>query len=157
MNNLTLLALSDLKPLDPEIEALFAFLMASFGVGFLGLVLWFVVSTLIPKHLNKRVEKIKADKAIWFDVKESVIHRGPRELKITEDTVEHFVCKLVFGEPEEYHSDVSVLEAASEDDLKQRTVYQAVQRLNAKANGELGIRELFIRNKSKTALNKNYR
>lgn len=157
MSNLSLFALPDLKPIDPDIEAFFMFLMALFGIGFIGIVLWFGISTLVPKYLNKRAEKIRADKTIWFDAKESVIHHGSRKLRITEDTVEHFVCKLVFSEPEEYHSDVSVLEAAREDDLKQRTVYQAVKRLNAKANDELRIRDLFIRNKSKTALNKSYR
>ncbi|HYH75809.1 MAG TPA: hypothetical protein VD735_07685 [Candidatus Saccharimonadales bacterium] len=113
---------------------------------------------LLMLYRQKHTEKIEADRDLWFDEEESVLHRGPRQLKIPENTIEFYVCKNVFSERDKYHLDVNIIAEAGGDNFKERPVYFAVVRLNKKVKADLGFKEdLFIRGKQKTALNVSYR
>jgi hypothetical protein len=146
------------EPTIDDINNIFAFILAAFAVGLIGMLLWHFVPLLISYYRDRRAEKIKVNSTIWFDTTESVLYRGSQQLKIPENTIEFFVCKLIFDERDKYQLDENVLDAYGGDSFKQRPVYQAVVRLNKKVKSELKLKEdLFIRGRERTALNNNFR
>jgi hypothetical protein len=158
MNTHFLFAVTDLKPLDPEIEAMFVLIFSALALAGVGMVLWYLIPIIISKYRHKRDEKIKATTTVWFDSKESLLRRGPRQLRIEERTIEFFVCKMIFNQRDEYQLDEDVLEEYDRSADTARPVYQAITRLNKKTKSELKIKDdLFIRGKSRTALNPKFR
>jgi hypothetical protein len=146
-------AIQDLKPIDPDITTAFVWVMG-FGVAMLvGFLAW----RFIIHARSKRTEKVKAEGEIWFDIQKSTLHKGSRQIAIPESSLEYYVCKLVFKDPEAYQTDLDILEAAGEDDKNDRAVYFAVDRINNKAKRELKINDkLLKRNRERTRLNDNY-
>lgn len=138
---------------DPDINNITKWIMVPLLIAFIVLTIAAITSYLHKERNKKRV----ANNEVWFDEKEANLNRGSKQIKIPENTIEYFVCKQVFNQKGNYHLDLNVLEEAGGDTFKQRPVYQAVMRLNKKAKNELGLEELFIRGKEKTALNSKYR
>lgn len=140
-----------------DITMLTSFFMGAILIAGIGILLWRLIPEIISNHHTKRSEDAKEAVNVWFDETESVLHRGPQSLKIPENTIEFYVCQMIFEERDKYQKDLYILEEAGSDISKGRAVYQAVTRLNKKAKIELGIEELFIRGKEKTGLSKIYR
>lgn len=138
---------------DPDINNIAKWIMIPLFIAFIALIVVAITNYLHKVRNMKRI----ANNEVWFDEKEAILNRGTKHIKIPENTIEYFVCKQVFNQKGSYHLDLNVLEEAGGDTFKQRPVYQAVMRLNKKAKSELGLEELFIRGKEKTALNVKYR
>lgn len=139
----------DMEKVRP-ISELFVWIMGFLVVFTIFYILWH----FIRAYWGYRGEKADADRTISLNSKESVLYRGHRSLEVPENSLEYFVCKLVFEELDEPQLDVNVLEAAGKDPLDQRAVYQAVRRLNGKAKLALQLKgDLLKRGKEKTALN----
>lgn len=150
-------AVEDLKLLDPEIMSVFMWIMGILFALLLGAIFIYLYRLFQERRKNKLVEKQKAEKDLWFDVHKSILHRGSNQVKIPENTLEYFVCKLVFKNPTVYQSDWDVLQAAGEEDKKDRAVYFAVDRINNKARRALKLEDkLLKRSKEHTRLNDNY-
>jgi len=149
--------LDKLKPIDPGISAAFAWIMGLVFVALLGLVSAYLVFTIRSRRDNKRIEKLKAESDIWFDEHKSILHKGSRQVAIPESSLEYYVCKLVFQNPTVYREDWDVLQAAGEEDKKDRAVYFAVDRVNNKAKRAFKMEDkLLKRNAERTRLNDNY-
>lgn len=142
---------------DPDINNIFIFVMSAVLIMLIIAVLYEYGPKLYSSHKTKRIKKNTADKKVWFDTENSVLYRGTRKLVVPESTIEFYVCKLIFENTSKYQDDVDILTASGGDTFKQRTVYQAVLRLNKKARSGLGIDDLFVRGKEKTALNTKFR
>ena len=139
---------------DPELNKLFLFLMAIPVIAAIGLVLYHFTPYFIKSYKEKRNTKIEASKNIWFDTEKSILHRDTRELALPENSLEYFVCKLIFDEPGEPQLDYDVLEAAGKDVFDRRAVEQAVRRVNKKAKTTLQLKnDLLLRRREKTSLN----
>lgn len=139
----------DMEKVQP-ISGIFIWIMGFLVVFTVFYILW----QLIKAYWEYRAEKAEENKNIGFDSKESRLYRGHRSLPVPENSLEYFVCKLVFEELDEPQLDVNVLEAAGKDPLEQRAVYQAVRRLNGKARTDLELKgDLLKRGKEKTTLN----
>lgn len=139
---------------DPDLDKFFLFLMAIPVVAAIGLTLYHLIPYLIKNYKEKRNTKIEANRNIWFDAEKSTLHRDNRELTLPENSLEYFVCKLVFDEPDKPQLDYNVLEAAEKDVFDRRAVEQAVRRVNKKAQSTLQLKsDLLLRRKEKTSLN----
>ena len=142
---------------DPELNKLFLFLMAIPIVAAIGLVLYHVTPYLIKRYKEKRVTEIETSRKLSFDPTKSTLNRGTHELAIPDNSLEYFVCKLVFDEREKPQLDLNVLEAAGrkdDDGDDPRAVEQAVRRVNKKAKDTLQLKgDLLLRRKEKTFLN----
>ena len=150
-------AIEDLKPIDPEITAAFAWVMGILFVILMGVIFVYLFQLFHTRRKNKQIEKQKAEKDFWFDTDKSILHRASLELKIPESTLEYYVCKLVFKDPKVYQTDLDILEEAGEEDKNDRAVYFAIDRINNKAKRELKLEvNLLKRNKERTRLNDNY-
>jgi hypothetical protein len=138
---------------DPDINSIFMWIMIPLLIAFVALIIVAFTNYFRKQRAKKRI----ANNEIWFDEKEALLNRGSRQLKIPENTIEFYICKQVFLQKSNYHLDLNILEESGGDTFKQRPVYQAVMRLNKKAKSDLGLDDLFIRGKEKTALNVKYR
>lgn len=124
-------------------------------VGVLYIAITEIIVPAVKSSWQEREEKAEADKNIGFDLKKSLLYRGHREVQIPENSLEYFVCKLVFEESDEPQLDLNILEAAEKDPINdRRAVEQAVRRINKKAKNDLQLRnDLLLRRKEKTLLN----
>ena len=114
-----------------------------------------IIVPAVKSSWQKREEKVEADGNIEFDLKKSTLNRGHRSLQVPENSLEYFVCKLVFKDAEKPQLDINVLEAAKKDVFSdRRAVEQAVRRINKKAKADLELKNnLLLRRKEKTLLN----
>lgn len=152
-----LFAIEKLKPIDPGITAFFAWVMGGLFVILLGMGSVYLVQLLRTRSKTKEIEKLKAEQDIWFDAHKSILHKGPRETPIPESSLEYYVCKLIFKDPQVYRDDLDILLAAGEEDKNDRAVYFAVDRINNKARRAFKLEDkLLKRNKERTRLNDNY-
>lgn len=138
--------------IEPDVTNFFLWIYAALFIALLVLI----GKDMASSYIKMRRDKAESDKDLRFDSKESKLIRGSRELDIPENSLEYFVCKLVFESPTEYQSDTDVLEAAGRgsDSFEMRPVYQAVKRLNKKSMKSLELKsDLFKRGKEKTGLN----
>lgn len=129
-------------------------------LGVVGLLVWKFAPILHTRQQQKRLEKMKAANAIWFDHVESELHCGHNKIRIEPNSFEHFVCKITFKAPSKYTKDLDIFDEADEaKGVKEtrRGVEQAVRRLNKKVKA-LGLKEdLFKRGKERTSVNDEYR
>lgn len=127
------------------------------GLFTVGWIIWHVAPMAYRYQKENREAKLEAANAIWFDVKESSLHCGYNRLRIEPQSLEHFVCKISFAEPSEYHDDLDIFEAKDHSNDLGRGVEQAVRRLNKKASA-LGLKsDLLKRGKDSTSVNDEYR
>lgn len=124
-------------------------------VGVLYIAITEIIVPAVKSSWQKREEKAEADGNIEFDLKKSTLNRGHRSLQVPENSLEYFVCKLVFKDAEKPQLDINVLEAAKKDVFSdRRAVEQAVRRINKKAKAVLELKnDLLLRRKEKTLLN----
>jgi len=150
-------AIQNLKPIDPDITNPFYWAMTLLVIALLTIVTAYFVLRVRERRENKRAEKLKAEQDIWFDEHKSILHKGSQQVAIPESSLEYYVCKLVFKNPQVYQDDWDILHAAGEIDKKDRAVYFAVDRINYKARHAFKIDDkLLKRNSQKTRLNDNY-
>ncbi len=149
--------LDKLRPLDPTISAAFAWVMALIFVALVVAVAGYLILVFRSRRDNKVAEKLKAEQDIWFDEHKSILHKSTRQVAIPENSLEYYVCKLVFQNPQVYQDDWDILQAAGEEDKKDRAVYFAVDRVNNKARKAFEMEDkLLKRNAQRTRLNDNY-
>lgn len=121
---------------------------------------WLAHQTRLTKRqaiLEAQEAELLARQHIQFDPKRSVLTRGSLQTTIPAGTLEYHLCKAVFGEPDEYHSDLNVLQDAGMDGFENRAAYQASRRINDKAKERLELKDdLLKRSNRKTILNKKY-
>lgn len=140
---------------DPDITKAGLFIYAVLFLVMIGITLRYLAPAVYSSYKKHRQSKAEANRNIWFDIKKSVLYRDNRELEIPENSLEYFVCKLVFEEPDEPQTDYNIIEAAEKDPINdRRAVEQAVRRVNKKAKGALELKsDLLLRRKEKTFLN----
>lgn len=139
--------------IDPEVTQFLSGAMILMLVVSIGVIIW----KIFESRKIEREEEFEARKHIDFDSKKCVLTRGSLRLEIPYDTLEYFVCKVVFEEPTQYHSDSTILEYARMDDEAERPVYQASRRINQKAKKDLELEDdLLKRAKLRTILNEKY-
>lgn len=147
--------LSAIEPLniDPKTERqvtqIFIFVFIGLGIAAVGAI----VATVIKGRIDKKV----FNETISFDENDSQLIKGSHYIKIPDGTIEYYVCKMIFADRDKFQNDSDIIEEFGGDNFKLRPVYQAVLRVNKKAESVLGIKDLFIRGKDKTALNEKYR
>lgn len=139
--------------------------IATFGLWVMGFIIfgvlfwvaWKAVPFIISERKADREEEAEFEKKIWFDTHKSILHKGSRQLKIPEGSLEHYVCKFVFKNPKVYQNDWDILEAAREVDKGDRALYFAVDRINKKASKAFNLdSKLLKHSKEKTRLNDTY-
>jgi hypothetical protein len=149
--------LDKLKPLDPTINAAFAWVMGLIFIALVVAVAGYLILVFRSRRDDKVAEKLKTEQDIWFDEHKSILHKSTRQVAIPESSLEYYVCKLVFKNPKVYQDDWDILLAAGEADKKDRAVYFAVDRINGKARRAFEMEDkLLKRSKQKTRLNDNY-
>lgn len=146
---------------DPDVNNLFLGLMLLILVIGLSVIVWQATPYVYRYIKKRRIERAKEANSIWYDTKESELHRGFKQIRIEPKSLEHFVCKITFSSPSRYIDDLTIFEArdAAIDHRQesQRGVEQAVRRLNKKGR-ELGLKnDLFRRSKEHTSVNNEYR
>jgi len=150
-------AIQDLKPVDPEITAAFAWVMGILAVLLFGLILFYLANLFFAYSKKRKQQLREARDSIWFDYKESILHCGLNKMRIEPTSLEHYVCKLTFNSPSKYYEDIDIFYAKDHAKDLGRGVEQAVRRLNKKAR-ELGLKnDLFKRGKDSTSVNDEYR
>lgn len=158
MHLTVLFAIEKLKPIDPDINKVFLLLMSVMFISGLGVVAWQIAPIIFAHYRVKRSEKIRADNDMWFNAIESTLHRGHRSISIEKNSIEYYVCKLIFASPYRSREDGDIFDARGQNKERKRGVYQAVNRLNKKASESLGLENnLFNRNKEDTFVNDIYR
>lgn len=150
MNKLNFFAVTELD-IDPKITEFFIWIYVLLFVVGIGMLIWNIITAKIK---NRTIQNV-ADRAIQFDSVKSIIYRNHRQLNIPDQSLEYYVCKLVFEEQDEPQLDLNVLEAAGKyDNDDPRAVEQAVRRVNKKAKDSLELKnDLLLRRKEKTFLN----
>lgn len=153
-------AVEDLKPIDPEITAAFAWVMAILAVAFIGMIIVYSARLFIGYRKRKNQKLREAKDAIWFDHVESELHCELNKMRIEPKSFEYFVCKLILKAPSQHTTDLDIFDEAERAKGIQETnrgVEQAVRRLNKKAK-TLGLKDdLFKRSKERTSVNDEYR
>jgi len=141
--------------IDPEVTNFFLWIYALIFIVTIAYTAKAAIPPLTAHYLERRRSRAEANKHIWFDIKKSVLRRDNRELEIPENSLEYFVCKLVFEESHEPQTDYNIIEAAEKDPINdRRAVEQAVRRVNKKAKDALELKsDLLLRRKEKTFLN----
>lgn len=140
---------------DPEVTNFFLWIYILIFIVAVVFTAKAAIPPLTAYYLERRRIRAEANKYIWFDIKKSVLRRDTRELEIPENSLEYFVCKLVFEETDKPQTDYNIIEAAEKDPINdRRAVEQAVRRVNKKAKGALELKsDLLLRRKEKTFLN----
>jgi len=150
-------AMQDLKPLDPEIQSAFLWVMGFFAVVLFGLIVFWLITVFLDYSKKRKQQLREARDSIWFDHNDSVLHCGLNKVRIEPSSLEHYVCKISFKSPSKYHSDTDIFYAKDHANDLGRGVEQAVRRLNKKAKA-LGLQnDLFKRGKDNTSVNDEYR
>jgi hypothetical protein len=131
------------------------------GVMALILIFGFIYLTFLYYTQKKKdeEEELEARNHIKFNPTKSIITSGHLGLEIPNGTLEYFVCKAVFSNPNRYHSDLDVENNADNSSaFSQRAVYKSVIRINNKARNELQLKEdLLKRSRERTILNDRYK
>ena len=151
--------------IDPEtmneLHTVFTFIYVVLGLITVAILGKMLVPLGYKKYKKRRKSNFETTNAIWFDSKESQLHRGTKHVQIEFQSYEYYVCKLTLENPNEYTTDTDVFDARSEYvkyKESERGVEQAVKRLNDKAVAELGIdTKLLKRAKQQTTVAENYR
>lgn len=104
----------------------------------------------MPPEPKRRPNKV------LFDIKTSTLSYGKKDCLIPDESLEHYVCKLVFKNRRVAAKEVDILDAAGVGQDSQRPVYDAHLRVNAKIKKQLELDRLLIYRASKVRLNKVY-
>lgn len=110
-----------------------------------------------PVEQTKPSEPKKLTNKVLFDIKTSTLSFGRKDCLIPDESLEHYVCKLVFKNRRAAAKEVDILDAAGVGQDSQRPVYDAHLRVNAKVKKQLGLDKLLIYRAAKVRLNKAYK
>jgi len=106
---------------------------------------------------QKPSEPKKPTNKVVFDIKTSTLSLGKKDCLIPDESLEHYVCKLVFRNRRVAAKEIDILDAAGVGQDSQRPVYDAHLRVNAKVKKQLGLDRLLIYRAAKVRLNKVYK
>jgi len=107
-----------------------------------------------PMPLPEKPQKTK--RKITFDAKTSTLSYGKKECLIPDESLEHYVCKLVFKNRKVGAKEIDILDAAGIGQDSLRPVYDAHLRVNTKVKTKLDIPKLLTYRAAKVRLNKVY-
>lgn len=139
--------------IDPETEKQ---LTQFFGVLMILIVVTGIIAFIAAMIKSKNDDK-EFEKTVTFDEEDSRLLKGSHYVKIPDGTIEYYVCKMIFADRQKFQTDTDILEEYDKGNINLRPVYQAVLRVNKKAEDVLGLDNLLIRGRDKTALNEKYR
>jgi hypothetical protein len=103
---------------------------------------------------QKPLSSPQSKNKVLFDTKISTLTLGKKECLIPDESLEHYVCKLVFKNRKIGAKETDVLDAAGFGQNSIRPVYDAHLRVNTKAKEHLGIEKLLVYKAAKIRLNK---
>lgn len=83
-----------------------------------------------------------AQDKVRFDVKASKLTFNGKTCDIPDETLEHYICKLVFKNRRVAAKEDDILEYTTKSQESQRAVYDAMLRINKKASNHLGTPKL---------------
>lgn len=102
-------------------------------------------ATKPDKHEKHQIEpteiEIPQDK-VRFDAKASKLTYNGKSCNIPDETLEYYICKLVFKNRRVAAKEDDILEYTTKSQESQRAVYDAMLRINKKANKQLGTPKL---------------
>lgn len=153
-----------LKPVDPEINNIFIGFFILLIITVIIMTGWQFLKDRNTSHKEKlkdqktmHEKELETRKHVTFNKDKSMLIRGSLTIEIPRDTLEYYVCEVVFSEPTKLHRDFVILEYARMDDDADRPVYQAMRRINEKVKKNLEIDDgLLKRVKLQTILNQKY-
>lgn len=90
---------------NPDVTTAFLWIFAIILVGGMGYIAWIILSGM---YRQKRTEN-ELKQTMVFDEQESTLYYNNYQCKLTEQSLEFYVCKAAFDKPNEYHSDVDIL------------------------------------------------
>lgn len=93
---------------------------------------------------------------VRFDHRSSVLSMGSKECQIPDESLEYYVCKLVFKNRQLAANEDDILENSVKSQDSKRAVYDAMLRVNKKAKTYLGIEKLLFFKSAKVRINKKY-
>jgi hypothetical protein len=102
-------------------------------------------------------EPKKQPNKVLFDVRTSTLSLGRKDCQIPDESLEHYVCKLVFKNRRVAAKEIDILDAAGIGQDSRRPAYDAHLRVNAKVKKLLGIDKLLTYRAAKIRIDKKYR
>lgn len=94
---------------------------------------------------------------VLFDIRTSTLSYGKKDCLIPDESLEHYVCKLVFKNRRVAAKETDILDAAGVGQDSRRPVYDARLRVNTKVKKQLGIDKLLTYRAAKVRIDKKYR
>ena len=97
-----------------------------------------------------------AHRKVSFDTMSSILSDTISTCNIPQGTLEYWLCKLVFRNKKTPAKEQDIIEAFGGSYESQRAVYDAVGRINKRAEAALGIKKLLIFKMATVRIDKNY-
>lgn len=97
-----------------------------------------------------------AQDKVRFDAKASKLTYNSKSCYIPDETLEYYICKLVFKNRRSAAKEDDILEYTSKSQDSQRAVYDAMLRINKKANKQLGTPKLLSYKAAKVRITAKY-
>lgn len=93
---------------------------------------------------------------VRFDAKASKLTFSGKTCDIPDETLEHYICKLVFKNRRVAAKEDDILEYTTKSQESQRAVYDAMLRINKKASNQLGTPKLLSYKAAKVRITAKY-
>jgi hypothetical protein len=104
----------------------------------------------LPKLIAPSQDKVR------FDAKASKLTFDGKTCEIPDETIEYYICKLVFKNRKVAAKEDDILEYTAKSQDSQRAVYDAHLRVNKKVSKELGISKLLSYKAAKIRITAKY-
>lgn len=115
-----------------------------------------------PAHFDNDTEPTKPESnevtqdKVRFDAKASKLTYNGKSCGIPDETLEYYICKLVFKNRKVAAKEDDILEYTTKSQDSQRAVYDAMLRINKKARKQLGTEKLLSYKAAKVRITINY-
>lgn len=115
-----------------------------------------------PAHFDNDAEPTKPESneatqdKVRFDAKASKLTYSGKSCGIPDETLEYYICKLVFKNRKVAAKEDDILEYTTKSQDSQRAVYDAMLRINKKAREQLGIEKLLSYKAAKVRITTKY-
>ncbi len=115
-----------------------------------------------PAHFDNDAEPAKPESnevsqdKVRFDAKASKLTFSGKSCDIPDETLEYYICKLVFKNRRTAAKEDDILEYTTKSQDSQRAVYDAMLRINKKAREQLGIEKLLSYKAAKVRITAKY-
>lgn len=109
-----------------------------------------------PHRLTGSSQKSDQKVKVRFDAKSSTLLFGDKICEIPDETLEHYICKFTFKNRKVAALEDDILEKSVKSQDSKRAVYDAMLRVNKKANKYLGIEKLLVYRAAKLRISKKY-